>query len=133
MSDENVELVRKGFEALRERGPEGLLDELIDPEFEMTTPSNLASEPDTYRGHDGIRRYFDSFYEVMDDIYMEGHEFLAVGDRVVVDFTLHATGRSTGIAAGQNAFQVWTLKEGKAIRLELFATREEAIAATRIS
>ena len=34
----------------------------------MTTPANLAAEPDTYRGHEGIRRYFDSFYDVMDEV-----------------------------------------------------------------
>ena len=47
-------------------------------------------------------------------------------DRVVVDFTLHATGRSSGIEVEQKAFQVWTLVEDKAIGLELFTDREQA-------
>ena len=46
---------------------------MIHPEFEVTTPQSLASEPDTYRGHEGIRRYFDSFYEAMENVYFEGH------------------------------------------------------------
>ena len=37
---------------------------LIHSDFEATTPPSLASEPDTYRGPDGIRRWFDSFDEV---------------------------------------------------------------------
>ncbi|MFN2612149.1 MAG: nuclear transport factor 2 family protein [Solirubrobacterales bacterium] len=128
MAQDNVELIKGGFDALKENGVEGLLP-LIAQDFEVTTPAALASEPDTYRGPEGIRRYFDSFYEVMEDIYFEGHEFIAVGGKVVVDFTLHARGRTTGIEAGQRAFQVWTARGDKATRLEVFVTREEAMAA----
>jgi ketosteroid isomerase-like protein len=127
---ENVEIVRGGFDALKREGVEGLVP-LIHPDFEATTPASLASEPDTYRGPDGVRRYFDSFYDAMEDIYFEGHEFTAVGDRVVVDFTLHATGRSSGIPVEQKAFQVWTLRDGKAIGLDLFTDRDEAMAAAK--
>lgn len=128
VSEENVEIVRKGFDALKEDGVEGLLP-LIHPEFEATTPPSLASEPDTYRGVEGVKRYFASFYDAMEDIYFEGHKFTPVGDRVVVDFTLHATGRSTGIEVEQSAFQVWKLKDGKAIALDLYTDRDEATAA----
>ena len=72
MSRENLEIVRRGFEAFNEKGVEGIIP-FIDPEFVAVTPPDLASEPDTYRGHDGIRRWFDSFYEVMDEIRWDGH------------------------------------------------------------
>ena len=52
MSSRNVEIIRGGFEALSEGGVEALVP-LIHPEFEMTTPANLAAEPDTYRGPEG--------------------------------------------------------------------------------
>lgn len=128
MSNDNVELVKKGFAALKEGGVAGLLP-YIHPEFESTTPSALASEPDTYRGHDGVKRYFASFYEAMENVYFEGHEYIAgADDKVFVDFSLHATGRSTGIEAEQRAYQVWSVAEGKAIRLDLFTDRDEALA-----
>ncbi len=130
MSSQNVELVRGGFEALSEGDVEALLP-FIHPEFEVTTPANLAAEPDTYRGHEGVRRYFDSFYEVMDDIRWESHAFHEVGDKVVVEFTLYARGKSTGLEFGQPAVQVWTLRDGKGIRVELYPTLEEALAAAR--
>src|SRR4029079_7945252 len=62
MSEADVELVRRGFEALEVGDAEALIP-LVHPEFEMTTPAGLAAEPDTYRGQEGVRRYFDSFYE----------------------------------------------------------------------
>jgi ketosteroid isomerase-like protein len=127
-----LEIVKAGFEAFNERGVEGVLP-IIDPEFEVTTPPELASEPDTYRGHEGVRRWFDSFYEVMDEIRWEPHGFHAAGDKVIAEFTLHARGRSTGLEFGQDAVQVWTLRDGKAIGVELYPTLAEARAAAEDS
>lgn len=128
MSTRNVEIVQRGIDAFNERGVEGIIP-LVDPEFEATTPPDLASEPDTYRGHDGVRRWFDSFDEVMDEIRWDAHGFQQVGDRVVVEFTLRARGKTTGLAFGQDAVMVWTLRDGKAIRVELFQALDEALAA----
>ena len=104
---------------------------LIHPEFEVTTPPGLAAEPDTYRGPDGIRRYFESFYEVMDRVSFEADDFIPVGERVVVPVTLRARGRTTGIETSQKVVQIWDLKDGKAIRIEIYATLDEAMAAAR--
>jgi ketosteroid isomerase-like protein len=128
VASENVEIVKRGFEAFNRDGVDGILD-FIHPEFEATTPPELASEPDTYRGHDGIRRWFDSFHEVMDEIRWDSHAFHEVGDKVVVEFTLRARGKTTGLDFGQDAVQVWTLRGGKGIGLELYPTLEEALAA----
>ena len=128
MSRDNVEIVRRVYSALAEQGVEAVIA-LADPEFEVTTPPSLASEPDTYRGHDGIRRWFDSFDEVMDEIRWDAHSFQPVGDRVVVEFTLRARGKTTGLAFGQDAVMVWSLRDGKAIRVELFESLDEALAA----
>jgi ketosteroid isomerase-like protein len=125
VSGENLEIVQRGFDAFNAGGVEGILP-FIHPDFEATTPPNLASEPDTYRGHDGIRRWFDSFDDVMDEIRWDAHGFEQVGDRVVVDFTLRARGRTSGLDFGQDAAMVWSLRDGKAIGVELFETVEEA-------
>ena len=130
MSEENLEVVRAGFEALNEGGVEALIP-FIHPEFEATTPPELAAEPDTYRGHDGVRRYFASFYDAMDRVTFEAEDFIAVGDRVVVPMVLRARGRTTGIEVEQRVAQVWTLREGKAIGAEAFGTLDEALAAAR--
>jgi ketosteroid isomerase-like protein len=132
VSGENVDFVERGFEAFNEGGVEGILP-FIHPEFEATTPPNLASEPDTYRGHDGIRRWFDSFDEVMDGIRWDAHDFQQAGDKVVVEFTLRARGKTTGLDFGQDAVMVWSLRDGKAIRVELFESLDEALKAAQES
>jgi ketosteroid isomerase-like protein len=130
MPGSNVEIAKQAYEAMTEGGYEALLP-LLDPEFEMVTTGEVASEPDTYRGAEGMRRYWASFYEVMDEIRVEAEEFIEVGDLVVIPSKLHATGRSTGIEASQSAVQVWQLRDGKALRVDFFSTREEAMAYAR--
>lgn len=128
MPEGNVEIVRRAYAALAEQGVEALLP-FTDPEFEATTPASLASEPDTYRGHDGVRRYFGSFGEAMEGVYLEGEEFTGVGDKVLVDTKLHARGRTTGIETEQHAFVVWALRAGLVVGAETFTEREPALEA----
>jgi len=128
MSQENVEIIRSAYGALAEQGVEAVLA-FTDPQFEATTPSSLASEPDTYRGHEGVRRYFGSFGDAMEGVYFEGQEFTSVGDKVLVDTKLHARGRTTGIETEQRAFLVWTLREGLVVGVETFAEQGQALEA----
>jgi ketosteroid isomerase-like protein len=126
VASSNLEIVERGFEAFNDRGIEGILP-FIHPDFEATTPPELASEPDTYRGHEGIRRWFSSFDEVMDEIRWDARGFREVGDRVLVEFTLRARGKTTGLDFGQDAVMVWELRDGQAIRLSLYPTLEQAL------
>jgi ketosteroid isomerase-like protein len=132
MSEENVEIARRAYAALAEAGVEGVLA-FADPEFEVTTPPSLASEPDIYRGHNGVRRWFDSFGDGLEGVYFEGREFTAAGDQVLVDTVLHARGRTTGIDVEQHAFLLWTLREGMAVKVVVFAERGPALEAAGLS
>lgn len=123
-----MELMRRAFEDLAEGGVDAMLP-YIDEDFEMTTPGNLAAEPDTYVGHDGVRRWFDTFYEAMDRVRIEPQEIAAVGDRVAVHFHMTARGRTTGLEAVQEAACLVTVQDQKATRMEFFPTFDEARAA----
>ena len=128
MPESDVELIRKGFEDLASGGYEALLP-LIAPDFELTTPPALSAEPDTYRGPDGMTRYFESFYDAMDEIHFEPLEFREVGEWIVVPFRMTARGRSTGLEVEQLAVMAWQVRNELAVRLEVFAELEEALAA----
>jgi hypothetical protein len=128
VSQKNVEIMRSAYAALAEQGVDAVLA-FTDPQFEATTPPSLASEPDTYRGHEGVLRYFGSFGDAMEGVYFEGQEFTSVGEKVVVDTKMHARGRATGIEAEQRAFLVWTLREGMVTTVETFAEQGQALEA----
>jgi ketosteroid isomerase-like protein len=126
MSSQNVELLQAMLDALNERGVEAMLP-YIDPEFEVTVPPSLSVEPDTYRGHEGMRHYFESFADVMDEIRFEADEFFEAGDKVVATTRLIVRARETGLEVDQHVFQVWTVRDGRAVRAEVYPTKAEAL------
>src|ERR1700730_7272494 len=116
MSQENVDLVRRGLEAFNSEDMERILA-FVDPDFETEVPRELSAEPDAYRGHDGIRRYFESFRDAMDEIRFEPERFWEAGESVVVALRLTARGRQTAILVEQRIAQVWSIRDGRAIGL----------------
>src|SRR3954453_5046938 len=120
VSEADIEAIGAGFEALAEEGIGGLTP-FIDPEFETTTPAGLAAEPDTYRGHAGVRRYWESFEQVMDDVRFEPPGMQPPPDGVLIDLVVGAKGKATGIEVEQHLAQVWNRHDGKAIRVETYA------------
>ncbi len=131
MSAADVETLRAGFDAFSSRGLDGLL-EFIHPDFETTTSPELTVEPDTYRGHDGLRRYFAGFEGAMENVRFIPEEYIDAGDCVVMPVRLVATGVETGIEVEQRMVMVWWLRDGKAIRLEAHRDRDAALAAAGI-
>lgn len=128
MSGESGEIVGRLSEAFNSGDIERILS-LIDPEFEVSVPPEFSPEPDTYRGHDGIRPYLDSFYEAMDDIRFQLEILRDAGPSVVASLRLTAKGRTTGIAVEQRVVQVWTVRAGKALRVENYPSLPEALQA----
>ena len=45
---------------------------------------------------------------------------------MIVEFTLRARGKTTGLDFGQDAAMLWELRDGRAVRLDLFETVDEA-------
>jgi ketosteroid isomerase-like protein len=132
MSQENVEIVRRGYRALNEGGIEAAL-ELFDPDIEVDFPPEVSPEPQTLRGHDAIRRWFEALAEVMEGVRIEPEEFIETGDRIVVPVQLIGTGRGSGIEAVQRVTQVWTLRNGRAVRMDAYADKASALEAVGLS
>ena len=128
MPHENFEIVRRVNAAFSSGDMERILA-LLDADFETAVGPELSAEPDTYRGHHGVRRYFDSFHHAMDQIRFDPGRFRASGSSVVVALRLSARGRSTGIPVEQNVGQVWTVRDGKALEVRSYLTYREALEA----
>jgi len=83
----------------------------------------------TYRGHQGLRRWFQEANDAWDELRVEPYEFREAGDRLAV--FLRATGRGRGSHAEVEAeiVHVAEFQGGKFTRLEGFADREQALKA----
>jgi ketosteroid isomerase-like protein len=128
MSQQNVELIRRGLEAFNSEDMERILA-FVDPGFETEISGELSAEPDTYRGHDGIRRYFESFRDAMDEIRFQPERFWDAGEAVVVALRLTAKGRQTAIRVEQRIAQVWSVRDGRAIGVRTYTSIAEALRA----
>ncbi len=65
----------------------------------------------------------------MDEVRLEPHEFIAVGESVVVPFSIVARGRATALEVRQDAVQVWELRDGRAVGVQIYADLDQAMAA----
>jgi ketosteroid isomerase-like protein len=127
VSEADVELAKSIFERLAGGGVEAVADS-FDKDFEFTTPAALASEPDTYRGVEGVRRWFDSFYEAMDRVELVPRDIVDAGEgRVAVAFTIETRGRTTGLELTQEAAMLVRIRDERAHRFEIFPTLDEAL------
>jgi ketosteroid isomerase-like protein len=81
MSQENVEIVRKAFEALAARGVEAVLEFVAPDGLWYTAPEWV--EASEYRGHDGLRFLFSVFTDNFDDWTVDLSELRDAGDSVV--------------------------------------------------
>jgi uncharacterized protein len=61
----------------------------------------------------------------------EADEYLEFGDHVVVLATYHGRGRGSGVEIRQEGAHVYELRDGKVVRLEIFATRAKALASVQ--
>jgi ketosteroid isomerase-like protein len=126
---DNVEAIAATFRLLDSDTYEQALESIHD-EFVMQTPSELASEPDVYRGPEGVRRWWESFLEVMESVRLEVTDVHTIDDdTALVEFVIKARGRTTGIETEQRAVGLATAREGKVVGLEFFTNLGRARAA----
>jgi ketosteroid isomerase-like protein len=84
-----------------------------------------------YRGHDGVRRYMSAVYEAFEDYRPEVEEIRDAGRGRVLTLAIeHGRGRGSGaeVQAAKTA-HLWTMRDGRAVRLDLFLDRERAFEA----
>jgi ketosteroid isomerase-like protein len=120
----SVEVLERMFAAFEEGGVEAALD-YIDPEFVAVIGPELSAEPDVYRGHAGVRRYFAGF-EGMENVLLTPQDLIEEGERVLVPVVLTGRGATSGIEVEQRLVQAWTVRGGKAVRVEAFVDLESA-------
>jgi uncharacterized protein len=131
MSQENVELVRRGHEAFRDSGEEAIF-EYLHADIDMTPVDELL-DAETFHGHDGVRRFFQLMREAFGDFGWEPQAFLNQGDHVIVATRFFAEGRGSGAPVEAMIYNVWTVRQGKAVRVRGFLSRSDAIEAAGLS
>src|SRR5436190_22555327 len=97
MSQENVEVVRRSFQAFNEKGLAGA-SELWHPEIVWHTDA-MGLEPGGYTGFDTVRTYLEGFIRAFGAWYIDAQELIDLGgNEVLSEFTMggHPLGQRMG-------------------------------------
>jgi len=134
MSRENVEIVRRGFEAANRRDV-GAMIELLDPEIEWHSAllMSLEGEAAVYRGHEGIRTFFGDLDELFDRVHAEYPEIRDLGDRVVGIGRIRMRGKGSGAETESPIVTVVDLKNGKATQVRTYLDPKQALEAAGLT
>jgi len=131
VSQENVEIVRGIYEALARRDaatPFEVYAEDIVWDLSNST-SRAAVMGSVYHGHEGVREFWREGLSVFRTIDLDVEELIDAGDQVVALIREREIGRTSGVPVDANHVAVWTLADGKVIRMQLFDDRSEALEA----
>lgn len=124
----NAEIARRAYDAFNRGGVEAVL-EFLDPQIEWRMWERFARRSRVYHGHDGVRQVDAIFEENLDDFAADPHEFIEAGDSVVVPVRLHGRAKGTGEEQSFELVQVWTARDGRAYRLDVYSELDEALEA----
>jgi ketosteroid isomerase-like protein len=136
MSQENVEIVRKVYDAVARRDTDAVLT-LYDPEVEWDFsrhPFRGLMGGDVSHGHEGLRRWFREWYEAWETLEDNLAELIDAGDKVISVVTTRGRGRASGVEVELTRHAgVWTIRDGKIVRVVWFRTRADALKAAGLS
>jgi len=128
MSQENVEIIRRGYKHWAATG------ELLIPADFVWDVSELGwPDQQIYLGREGADQFNAEWAGAWDDWELEPEDFVDAGERVVVIVNQRGRSKGTGIPVEMRFAQVWTLRDGRGIRMQMYANPDEALEAVRVS
>ena len=117
MSGSHSEIVRALYASWSAGGRAG--KDLVDPEIEYVNPPD-AVEPGTRRGLEGWLAALRASREGLGDYRVEVERTIESGERVLALVVIQISAPESGIETGFRQGHIWTIRDGRARRLEWF-------------
>ena len=131
MSQENVEVVRRGVDAFSRAAWEESV-ELMAPDVEWHDSPDLPGAR-LHRGREGVLARWRDMAEALDDFTVEIEQLFDAGHEVVVFLTSRGRGRVSGVEVSRQLAQVATVRDGQVVKLVGYANRTKALEAVGLS
>jgi ketosteroid isomerase-like protein len=132
MSQANVEIVRKGYEALNAGGVEAAL--AFHAEDVLIYPTSEWPDDDVYRGHDGLRRLYHAWTGNFDDWRWEVQEIQDVGSRVLSLVEMKGRMKDSGLPISEAWGVVASdFRDGTVGEVRLFRSQRQALEAVGLA
>ena len=134
MSQENVEIVRRLNEAVNTRDFTAALDMYAEEAALVVHADPGPLLETTATGKEAVGKWFGDWYrEFAHDYQVEIEETRDWGDRVLLIATNHGRGQVGGVPVSHRRAYVFTMREGKVWRVEIWADPEAALEAAGLS
>jgi uncharacterized protein len=127
MSQENVEIVRRAFEAHQRRDDEAIFS-LYDPAIEIQDDPTVPWLT-RYCGFQGLRDFFRDRTAALPSQDVEVEEWIDAGDDVIAVLHFRARGRHSGVSLEFRQAHAWTVQSGKLTRLRIYRRKSQALEA----
>lgn len=107
-----------------------LLDEFLAPDVVFDL-SGVEGWPDaqTYEGHEGIRRFYETWFGMFAEVSFELERVEAVGDSILSVAIQRGTGISSRTPVEWRNAYLMTLRGSKGVRARFFSDPDEAVRA----
>ena len=133
MSDDNVERVRRAFEALNEGGVEAALALGLYAEDVLIYPTREWPDSEVYRGHSGARRLYLAWADQFDDFRWEVQETRDVGGRVLSLLEMRGRLKDSATPISEPWGVVTAVRDGRISEVQLFRNQREALEAVGLA
>jgi len=128
---EDAELVRDLYEAWFSGDRDRALAR-VHPEIEWVEPPD-APDSDTHRGPEGVEFSTERWLSGFEEWRMEIEEIRDVRPgKVLVSARQHGRGRGSSAEVVARIFHLWTVRDGRALRMQMFLNEPDALAAAEI-
>jgi ketosteroid isomerase-like protein len=124
-----MQSLRRGYDAFN-RGDFNAAVAEMHPEVEWKR-AEWAPETTPLRGADAVKAWMTP--DIFENQKVAVEEVIQNGDKVFVQAMFSGRAIGSGIEISNRAWHVWTVRDGKAARLEFFQDRSDALAAAGLS
>jgi ketosteroid isomerase-like protein len=133
MSQENVELVRRGLEAFAQGGPDAMRDFWAD-DIDYRAAEGALDDRGRMHGKDAVRAYVQDWLDMFDDFKVEPVELIDAGEDQVIA-VLRNSGRAklSGVETDLTYAVAYTIRDGKVARGREYWTKGQALEAAGLS
>jgi ketosteroid isomerase-like protein len=133
VSQNNVEVVQRLMRQFAGQDIEAALDD-IDPQAVLDWSNSDAPDRGVYTGHAAWRAFAQERNEALGERRFDSAEVIALApDSVLLVGRIREQGRASGVEVQASGAAIFTLREGKVVRLKLYQSSDEALKAAGLA
>jgi ketosteroid isomerase-like protein len=134
MSQENVEIVKRAWDAFNRGDPDAWVDEYAADDIDFRAAEGARDDHGPIKGKDAMRAFVQDWQDTFDEFKGEPVELIDAGeDRVIGVIRISGRARLSGVETDLTYAELWTFRDGKIARGRQYWTRDEALEAAGLS